>query len=178
MLGLKKGTIELFPHDERWHQLFAAEKARLVKAIGKSILLIEHIGSTSICGIKAKPILDIAVAVEKYADGENCVEPLERLGYEYRGENGIAGRHYFVKGEPRTHHLHLLELSSASWKNHLLFRDFLRQNQTAAQEYENLKTDLAEKNAAHREAYLIGKAEFIEKTLKAAIIIDRNRTKF
>ncbi len=126
MIGLKSGTVELAPHAEEWHQLFAQEEARLRDAVGEHVTAIEHVGSTSICGISAKPIIDIAVGVRELADAEKCVRPLEEMGYEYRGENGIPGRYYFIKGEPRTHHLHMVELDSELWKNHLLFRDYLR----------------------------------------------------
>lgn len=167
-LGLKKGIIELFPHDESWHQLFAEEKAKLEEAIGEQVLAIEHVGSTSICGILAKPVLDIAVAIEKYSDGDECIKPLENLGYEYRGEHGIPERHYFVRGEPRTHHLHMVELKSDFWHSHLLFRDYLRQNPQVAREYENLKKDLMKTHDENRDAYQTGKTEFIEKVLNDA----------
>jgi GrpB-like predicted nucleotidyltransferase (UPF0157 family) len=168
MLGLKKGFVELQPHNEHWHRLFAEEKARLQQAIGERVVAVEHVGSTSICGISAKPVLDIAVAVEKFSDGEKCVRPLENLGYQYRGEHGIAGRHYFVKGEPRTHHLHMVELNSDFWRSQLIFRDCLLRNATVAGEYEKLKKDLARKHFQNREAYLAGKSEFIEKVLQDA----------
>jgi GrpB-like predicted nucleotidyltransferase (UPF0157 family) len=168
MLGLKKGTVELVPHTEQWHRLFAEESARLFDAVGGNVIAIEHIGSTSICGISAKPILDIAVAVGEAADGEKCVKPLENIGYEYRGENGIPGRFYFVKGEPRTHHLHMVKMESDFWKNHLLFRNYLRDNQAVAREYDNLKKELAQKHSANRDAYLDGKSAFIESVLKTA----------
>lgn len=168
MLGLKKGAVKLLPHNEEWHQLFAEEKARLQKAVGENVLAIEHVGSTSICGIAAKPILDIAIAIEKYSDGEKCIIPLEKSGYEYRGENGIPGRHYFVKGEPRTHHLHMAEMESDVWRNYLSFRDYLRQNPLTAEEYNDLKKNLAEVNAENREAYLDGKSDFIAAVLRAA----------
>ena len=168
MLGLKKGVVELFPHNELWHELFAGEKGRLQNSIGEMILAIEHIGSTSICGISAKPILDIAVGIEKYSDGEKCIKLLKDLGYEYRGEHGISGRHYFVKGEPRTHHLHMVALNSDFWRSHLLFRDYLRRNPAAAGEYDKLKKELSEKYQNDRDAYLGGKADFIEKILKIA----------
>src|SRR5215213_1249790 len=120
MLGLEKGFVKLLPHDEQWHELFADEKARIQAAIGEFLLAIEHVGSTSVCGIAAKPILDIAIAITDKADGEKCVAPLENLGYVYRGENGIAGRFYFVKGAPqRTHHLHMLLADSTELRNHL-----------------------------------------------------------
>ncbi len=126
MLGLPKGTVKLEAHSERWQQCFVEEAARIRAAIGEVVASIEHIGSTSVRGIAAKPIIDIAVGVQKIADGKSCVRPLENIGYEYRGEHGIAGRFYFVKGEPRTHHLHLVEIGSDFWRSHLLFRDYLR----------------------------------------------------
>ncbi len=168
MLGLPKGTVKLEPHSERWRQLFAEEAAQIREAIGEIITSIEHIGSTSINGIAAKPIIDIAVGAGKIADGESCVRPLENIGYEYRGEHGIAGRFYFVKGEPRTHHLHLVEIGSDFWRSHLLFRDYLRENQAVAEDYENLKKELAKRYAENREAYTNGKAAFIENVLKTA----------
>src|SRR5215213_5257192 len=111
MLGLPKDIVRLVPHTELWHQLFAEEEARLREAIDEQSVAIEHVGSTAICGLSAKPVIDIAVAIREIADAEKCVMPLESIGYEYRGEFGIPGRHYFVKGAPRTHHLHMVELS-------------------------------------------------------------------
>ncbi len=168
MLGLPKGNVKLEPHSEQWLQLFAEEAARIRETIGEVIASIEHIGSTSVRGIAAKPIIDIAVGVEKLADGERCVRPLENIGYEYRGEHGIMGRFYFVRGEPRTHHLHLVEISSDFWRSHLMFRDYLRENQTIAGEYENLKKELAKRHDENREAYTNGKAAFIANVLKIA----------
>lgn len=168
MLGLPKGTVKLLPHDELWHQLFAEERTQLCKAVGEHIVAIEHIGSTSICGLSAKPIIDIAVAVRKLADGEKCIAPIEDVGYKYRGELAIPGRLYFVKGKPRTHHVHVVELDSDFWRSHLLFRDYLRQHPQAAKEYENLKMELAQKYKDNREAYTEGKAVFIKNILVLA----------
>ncbi|HEY8562144.1 MAG TPA: GrpB family protein [Pyrinomonadaceae bacterium] len=170
MLGLERGIVKLLPHDERWHELFAEEKARISDVVGDFVVSIEHIGSTSVCGLAAKPILDIAIAIEDKASGKHCVAPLENIGYVYRGENGIPGRFYFVKGkaERRTHHLHVLLEGSEELKNHLAFRDHLRTNRDAAAEYDRIKTELAEKYPHDRDSYLDGKTEFIEKILKAA----------
>jgi GrpB-like predicted nucleotidyltransferase (UPF0157 family) len=168
MLGLQKGTVKLAPHTELWHHLFAEEEARLREAIGEHLVAIEHIGSTAICGLSAKPIIDIAAAVRQASDAERCVRPLENIGYEYRGESGIAGRYYFVKGEPRTHHLHMVELAGDFWRGHLLFRDYLRKHREIAEEYERLKRDLAIKNEMDRKAYTEGKGTFIEEVLKRA----------
>ena len=168
MLGLKRGIVRLVPHTERWHDLFTEEEDRLRVAISEYALSVEHVGSTAICGLPAKPIIDIAVAVREIADAEKCVMPLERIGYEYRGEQGIAGRHFFGKGEPRTHHLHMVEMSSDFWRSHLLFRDYLRQHREVRENYEKLKQWLAQKYEEDREAYTEGKAAFIEEVLEAA----------
>ena len=154
MLGLKRGIVSLEPHTERWHALFTEEANRLRVAIGEYVLAIEHVGSTAICGLSAKPIIDISIAVQKIADATKCVTPLEQLGYEYRGEQGIAGRHFFAKGDPRTHHLHIVELSSDFLVAHLLFRNYLRQHRETAEEYESLKQDLAQKHKENRKAYM------------------------
>jgi GrpB-like predicted nucleotidyltransferase (UPF0157 family) len=168
MLGLQKGTVKLAPHTELWHQLFAEEEARLREAVGEHVVAIEHVGSTSICGLSAKPIIDVAAGVREAADAERCVRPLESIGYEYRGESGIAGRYYFVKGEPRTHHLHMAELGGGLWRGHLLFRDYLRGHREVAEEYERLKRELAIKYGRDRGAYTEGKSIFIEEVLKRA----------
>lgn len=132
------------------------------------VLEVQHIGSTSIPGMPAKPILDIGVAVANFEEAVRCVPLMERLGYSYKGENGIARRHYFVKGEPRTHHLHMLEVTSAEWKNHLLFRDYLRANLRTARAYADLKQQLATSFADDREAYQNGKENFINTVLLQA----------
>ena len=168
MLGLPKGIVKLEAHTEIWQQLFVEEATRIREAIGEYVTAIEHVGSTSIDGIAAKPIIDMAIGLKNLADGEKCVVPLENVGYEYRGEYGIAGRFYFVKGEPRTHHLHMVSADSDFWRSHLLFRDYLRAHSSVAKEYERLKIDLAEKFPDNRDAYLEGKSVFIENVLRVA----------
>ncbi|MDQ3281472.1 MAG: GrpB family protein [Acidobacteriota bacterium] len=168
MLGLQKGAVALLPHSELWHALFADEKERLDAAIGDEVVAIEHIGSTAVCGLAAKPILDIAAAIHDAASGLRCVRKLEEIGYHYRGENGIAGRFYFVKGEPRTHHLHVLPLDSDLWRNHLAFRDALRTNEQWRAAYERLKRELALQHATDRVAYTDAKGQFIEEVLRRA----------
>jgi GrpB-like predicted nucleotidyltransferase (UPF0157 family) len=169
MLGLEKGAIKLSPHREEWHELFAAEAARLNAAAGKHLLAVEHVGSTAVCGIAAKPIIDIALAVREIADVKQIIEPFENLSYVYLGEYGIPNRHYFRKGSTfRTHHLHVVRLESDFWRNHLLFRDYLRAHPQIAAQYENLKRELAQTHRENREAYTEGKTEFIKNVLKAA----------
>lgn len=170
MLGLEKGAVKLSPHCEEWHKLFAMEAERLTEAAGKFALAVEHVGSTAICGISAKPIIDIMLGVREIADVGHIIQPFENLGYVYRGENGIPNRHYFRKGSPlRTHHLHVVAIESDLWRNHILFRDHLRKHPQIAAQYENLKRELAQTHIENREAYTEGKTEFIENVLKAAI---------
>jgi GrpB-like predicted nucleotidyltransferase (UPF0157 family) len=168
MIGLEPGIVRLEAHQEEWAGLFEEEKARIEAAVGPYILDIQHVGSTSIPGIPAKPILDIGVAVRNFEEAAVCIEPLIQLGYTYRGENGIPRRHHFHKGIPRTHHLHMNEIDSADWQNQILFRDYLRQHPETAAEYARLKTELAQRYPADRDAYLSGKAPFIEKVLHLA----------
>lgn len=168
MLGLTSGQLRLARYDPNWSQLFRAEKERLFASLGNRILDVQHIGSTSIPSIPAKPILDIGVAVTNFEEAARCIPLLEQMGYTYKGENGIPRRHYFVKGEPRTHHLHMLEIESAEWKNHLRFRDYLRRNSAIAQDYASLKQTLATQFATDREAYQNGKEHFIQAVLQQA----------
>jgi GrpB-like predicted nucleotidyltransferase (UPF0157 family) len=151
-----------------WHELLTEEEQRLRAAIGDDALVVEHVGSTAICRLSAKPIIDIAVAVRKIADVRKWLIPLEQIGYEYHGEQGISGHHFFGKGDPRTHHLNIIELSRDFWGDHLLFRDYLRQHSDITEEYERLKQDLAQKHKENREAYTEGKVAFIGCVLKAA----------
>lgn len=168
MPGLSSGQLLLVAYEPDWPLIFRTERERLSACLENYILDIQHIGSTSIPGMIAKPILDIGVAVANFDEAAVCIPLLEQPGYRYKGENGIARRHYFVKGDPRTHHLHMLEVTSEEWKNHLLFRDYLRRNAAAAQAYAELKQSLATRYATDREAYQTGKESFIQAVLQQA----------
>jgi GrpB-like predicted nucleotidyltransferase (UPF0157 family) len=175
MIGLEKGVVKLVAHTTDWDRLFQEERARLQAAVGDRILDIQHVGSTSIPGIVAKPILDIAIAIERFEEAFACVDPIQRIGYEYAGENGIPRRRYFVKRNPATtHHVHMLEIASPEWANHLLFRDYLIGHPKAATEYAALKLKLAEAFPRDRDAYTDGKAAFIQHVLHLAKT-ERNR---
>lgn len=168
MLGLPSRQLRLSLYDPNWSLLFLAEKEQLFAILNNYILDVQHIGSTSIPGLPAKPILDIGVAVTNFEEATRCIPLLEQLNYTYKGENGIPRRHYFVKGDPRTHHLHMLEIASEEWKHHLLFRDYLRANPASAHEYARLKQTLAMQFANDREAYQNGKEDFIQAVLHQA----------
>ena len=167
------GQIQLLAYESRWRTLFLEERDQLQASIGEYVLDIQHIGSTSIPGMPAKPILDIGIAITNFEEDVRCIQPMEKLGYTYKGENGISRRHYFVKGVPRTHHVHMVEIESEDWKSYLLFRDYLIKNPETARSYERLKQKLAKQFVTERAAYQAGKDSFIKAVLHKAREGDR-----
>jgi GrpB-like predicted nucleotidyltransferase (UPF0157 family) len=153
-------------YNPRWPELYEAEKARLLDALGPAVAGIEHMGSTSVPGLGAKPIIDIMLGVRNLDDAQAFIEPLARLGYEYRPEfeTSIPDRRFFrrIETNVRTHHLHVVEMGGAFWERHLLFRDYLRTHPETAQAYEALKRDLAARYAHDRDAYTESKTAFIQ----------------
>ncbi|MFC2172199.1 GrpB family protein [Acidobacteriota bacterium] len=99
ILGLESGAVRVVEYEEEWIQAFEHERTALMDALGNRAVDIQHIGSTAIPGMPSKPILDIAVGVEKYKEALGWTGSVERLGYEYRGERGVPRRLYFVRGE-------------------------------------------------------------------------------
>ncbi len=169
-VGLKRGTVKLAPYDEMWPRLFEAEKERLLKALRGIIFEVEHIGSTAIPGLAAKPLIDMMASVKSLSDYKKAIEPLRELGYEYMPERVFADRVFFPKGpeENRTFHLNLVEKGSRQWDEALLFRDYLRTHPEERNEYQRLKERLAQTFAENREMYTKGKNEFISKVLEVA----------
>lgn len=163
-LGLKRGTVRVVPHDPSWVELFAREYKLLKRLAGEHFVAMEHIGSTSIPGIHAKPIVDMQLAVRSLRDIARFREALEALGYSYRENGSDEMRVLFVKGpeELRTHHLHITEHGSDAWQVAILFRNHLRANSRVAREYNRLKMDLAVRHASDRAAYSAFKKGFIE----------------
>lgn len=155
-----RAPIEIRDYDPDWPVLFQRESAALRAACGDLLSEIHHIGSTAVPGLAAKPVIDILVVLDRDADGLSCVAPMARLGYEYRGANGIDGRHYFNKGRPHSHHVHMLVRGHAEITRMLQFRDHLRSHPDAAREYEALKRQLAQRFAGDRQAYTEAKTGF------------------
>ena len=164
--------VVVVDYDPQWPTSYEEEKERILGAIGDVAVAIEHIGSTAVPGLGAKPIIDIMVAVSRLADAERCIEPLQEIGYEYVPEYNdvIPERRYFHKGPPgaRTYHLHMVELTSGFWERHLQFRDFLRTHPEEAQRYHQLKKELAAKFGADRDGYTEAKTSFIESVIAKA----------
>ncbi|MEZ4525615.1 MAG: GrpB family protein [Desulfobacterales bacterium] len=168
MIGLEKGFVRLIPYHAEWKRIFEHEKSCLQAAIGMYVLDIQHVGSTSVPQMVAKPIIDIAIAVRNFEEARACIRPIEDLGYEYRGENGIPRRHFFAKGNPRTHHIHMNEIDGQDWKEQILFRDYLTRNRQAAQKYAAIKKELARRYPTDRLSYTDGKGAFIKSVLQLA----------
>lgn len=161
MLGLAEGEVVLVPHDPAWARAYAEEAERIRGALGRLALEVQHCGSTAIPGLRAKPILDVVVGVERLALRRECVGPLRGIGYEYLGEDVVPDAHFFGKGVPRTHHLHLVDRRGPRWWDKLLFRDRLLGDCDTARGYECLKLALADRFPRDRASYTKAKAGFI-----------------
>ena len=167
--------IEIVPYDLRWPGHFATEAAKLRAAFGELALGIEHVGSTAVPGLAAKPVIDIQVSVASLAPPERFLPPLALLGYHPvpLGDFDLVYP-WFVKPPdwPSTHHVHLCVQGEEQERRHLAFRDHLRRHPAAAADYVALKRGLA---AAHhgntlesREAYSLAKTAFVESVLARA----------
>ena len=163
--------IELVPSKADWPRRFEEEAARLRAIIPPDLLLdLEHIGSTAVPGLAAKPVIDmLAIVTDLEAAKTRLVAPLEAAGYAWWDENPDTDRLFFVKGLPpsaprRTHHLHIMEEGPGALK-HLAFRDYLRDHPEEAGRYAALKQDLATRFRDDREAYTEAKGGYIEEIL-------------
>ncbi len=167
IIGLQRKKVVLSPYNPAWKKLYEEEKKLISTVIKEQVLDIQHVGSTSIPGVKSKPIIDIAVGVKTLKDGESCIKPLEKIGYHYKKEVG-KGEYFFVKGgeNNRTHYIHLVKLNSKQWENLVFFRDYLCENKKAIEEYNILKEELAEKYKNDRDTYTSKKSIFIKKIIK------------
>lgn len=150
-----------------WPLLFEAERAQLERAIGPWITGgVHHVGSTSVPGLEAKPVIDILVGVDSLAGSRDCFAPLLKLDYHHAPYRS-AEMHWFCKPSPshRTHHLHLVPTGSKRYRDELAFREALRGQPGVAQAYAQLKHRLAREHRSDREAYTAAKADFIAEVL-------------
>lgn len=175
-LGLESKTVRLAPYDARWAALFREEAERITRvmaAAGLPPLRIEHVGSTAVPGLAAKPVLDLAAGRDAAVPAAVYVPVLERAGYIYRGESGVPGRDFFRLGTLRTHHLHLVEHEGEHWRRYIGLRDALRADPMFRHQYAAIKQELARRYPKDREAYTEGKSAFIEDVLRGAGVILR-----
>jgi GrpB-like predicted nucleotidyltransferase (UPF0157 family)/ribosomal protein S18 acetylase RimI-like enzyme len=163
--------IELCAYDPAWPQAFDREREALELAIGPwAVGGIHHVGSTAVLGMEAKPIIDILVGVGDLESSRACFAPIASLGYlhsPYLAEE----MHWFCKPDParRTHHLHLIPVASARYRDELAFRDRLRADPDLARAYVSLKRELAIRHRDDREAYTDAKGGFISRALTAQL---------
>lgn len=161
--------IEVVDYTPQWPAKFEAEKQRLESIIDQWIFgTIEHVGSTSVFGLAAKPVIDIMVGVESLEKSKPAIEVLQQNGYCFYPYKPDV-MHWFCKPSPevRTHHLHLVPYQSALWMERIRFRDHLRTNPETANEYAELKRQLATKSVDDRESYTQNKWPFIKHVLSS-----------
>lgn len=157
--------IIVVDYQPNWSTQYEQERIHILNAIGNTIVDIQHIGSTAVPKLAAKPVIDILLGLKQVPPTPTQVSSLEALGYLYCGELGIPGRHYFRRGMPRTHQIHAVQVGSEFWKTHILFRDFLKTHPEAAQQYEALKRKLAVQFRYDRDRYTESKAPLIQQLL-------------
>ncbi|MBW4574361.1 MAG: GrpB family protein [Aphanothece sp. CMT-3BRIN-NPC111] len=163
--------VVIVEYDPGWVLLFEQEALRICEVLDRDLVTrIEHFGSTSVPGLAAKPIIDLLVGVVSLAEAKQvAVSQLESLDYSYWFDNPDPQRMFFVKGlppkGPRTHHIHMIDSDSRLWER-LLFRDYLRTHPEEAKRYAQLKHDLALRFSTDREAYTIGKVEYVESVMQ------------
>ena len=181
MIGLKRGVVKLCEHEKEWEIEAQNTISRLKQILGDVIKDIQHVGSTSILSIKAKPILDIALAVDNFNDILGFEKELKDAGFYYCPNAQVTiknqllfacGNFYEGTGNLQTHFIHVVRTNSIDWINYINFRDFLNNTPSVAKEYEDLKVSLAMQVPVDngREMYLKGKHDFIVYTLRKALV--------
>jgi len=177
MIGLERGVVKLYDHEKEWEIEAQDTIARLKAILGDIIKDIQHVGSTAVTSIKAKPIIDIALAVDDFKDILAFEKELKEDGFYYRPKpletlgNQLlfaCGSYYDGSGNLQTHFIHVVLTGSMDWINYINFRDYLNSTPSVAKEYEKLKLTLA--IDCDRKEYLKGKHDFIVYTLRKALV--------
>ncbi|MFD2829639.1 GrpB family protein [Corticicoccus populi] len=166
MLGLPRGTVFLSEWTKEWAETFIIEKNKIESVFPDENIRVHHIGSTSVEGLKAKPILDIGMEINNFEDIKEYIQGLERIGYKNMGSSILPERYYFIKGEPRTHQIHLFEKGNSFLEEQITFRDILRKNNSIKERYELLKIKLVEAHAEDKHKYAEMKTGFIHDVLE------------
>ncbi|MEO8349877.1 MAG: GrpB family protein [Acidobacteriota bacterium] len=155
--------LEVVPYDRSWPARYEAEAERLRSALGSTLRVLEHVGSTSVPGLAAKPVVDVAASVEAFDDLD--VGALEALGYRYvpKFEEELPNRRYFTRGD---YHLHVYEQEHEEFMDYVRFRDYLRTHPEDAQAYGDLKLRLAAEHGDDRAGYQAAKAPFVARLVE------------
>lgn len=170
MLGIPKESVMLCPYSQDWKILFEQEKTNLYNCFHEHDIEIQHVGSTSISGMYAKPIIDIAIVLKDFNDGFKMISGIESIGYHFKGSLGKSNRFFFWKGDKdsNTHNLHIVEHGDKNWENLILFRDFMNSHSDYRDKYLTLKIELAQEYKGNRAIYTEKKTEFIIEVIKLA----------
>ncbi|MFF2589162.1 GrpB family protein [Peribacillus butanolivorans] len=154
--------VEVTEYNNQWTSMYKEEANVIHKIFGPEIIEIYHIGSTSVYGLKAKPVIDIMPVVRKIHLIDEFNKNMLGVGYEPKGENGLSGRRFFQKGgDNRTHHVHIYQLGNPEIERHLAFRNFLRENPSAAEKYGDLKEELSYIFPYDMDSYIKGKEKLL-----------------
>jgi GrpB-like predicted nucleotidyltransferase (UPF0157 family) len=167
---MKQERIELSEYNPEWPFEFEKERTFLIEKIGEWLCgSVEHVGSTAVPNLMAKPVIDIMFGVDSLEESKQAIDVMVKSGYCYFPYK-VDVMHWFCKPSysHRTHHLHLIPFKSSLWKERILFRDVLRSNKSVAKEYQDLKQLLALKHATDRESYTENKWPFIKKVIANA----------
>ncbi len=169
-IGLRRGTVRLVPYTHVWAEFFVKEAERLRQKISHLVVDIQHVGSTAVPGLSAKPIIDIAIAVESKDVIAPLAQDMGELGYIDRGDGGDDGGYLFVlerEPEVSTVHIHVVEAMDIQWQNYIGFRELLRKHEEIRERYGMLKRRLAREFKCDRASYTEGKHEFIRRHVDA-----------
>lgn len=169
-------VIEVVPYNPQWKKEFEKIRDMINSYIGDLIITIEHVGSTSVEGLSAKPIIDLDVVMDNYDVLPAIIERLENVGYEYEGNLGCEGREAFKR--PREdgfmkYHLYVCPKDGKGYLEHIAFRDYLRENEMARKEYEALKINLAKAYKYDIDNYCDKKTKFVRGVLNKTIYCDK-----
>lgn len=171
---VKKRIIEVIDYDGRWPEQFRAEARVISEVLSKEIVQIHHIGSTAVPGLKAKPVIDILLEVKDVNALDEYDPRMKEIGYVPKGEFGIPGRRFYLKGlYCRTHHIHAFTAGSPDVARHIAFRDYLIAHPQVATEYGDLKARCAEECNNDNDRYCECKHEFVSTHEKNALIWSR-----
>jgi GrpB-like predicted nucleotidyltransferase (UPF0157 family) len=172
MIGLKRNTLAIIDHDPSWTVLAAQACQAVRDACGELLIDVQHVGSTAVPNLPAKPIVDLAAAVVTFDSALEVVTRLTRIGYLYRGDHGDSGGHLLVTEcapDIRTIHMHVVEYNGRQWRDYLAFRDLLRHRSAIRKSYAELKRHLASICRDDRKLYTDSKAGFIRRILDDAV---------
>jgi GrpB-like predicted nucleotidyltransferase (UPF0157 family) len=172
-------ATRIVDYDPAWPELAAAEMARVEVALGAQVARIDHVGSTAVPGMAAKPIVDLQVSVAEISPPEPYARPLEGLGYLFAPDPDSPDFHFFGKPveRPRTFHLHVCAAGSEDEFRHLALRDYLRAHPEEAAQYGEVKRGLVALRPGDRLAYIEGKADYVAALEERAVMFARGREK-